>query len=75
MEYSCNKILVFSCEETALEVQMSLCLSVTKLKFTFHVCDITCDRNVTGTNITSEMNVQGMDITYSKISSSLYIQF
>ncbi len=50
---------------------MSLCPSVyqveirpfTKLKFTFHVCDITSERNVMGTDITSESYEQGMNIT------------
>ena len=38
-----------------------MCPSVTKLKFTFHVCDITSERNVQGTDITSERNVMGAD--------------
>ena len=35
------------------------------MKFTFHVCDITSERNVhgLGTDITRERNVQGTDIT------------
>ena len=38
-----------------------MCPSVTKLKFTFHVCDITSERNVMGAE--SERNVQGTDIS------------
>ena len=56
---------IFSCEEAALEVHMSLCVSVclfTKLKFNLWIeeCNV---EECTGTDITSERNVQWTDIT------------
>ena len=44
-------------------VTLSVCLFA-KLKFTLHVCDITSERNVQGTDMSRERNVQGTDITY-----------
>ena len=55
---------IFGCEEAALEVQMSLCVSIhqfTKLKF--RGMDITSERNEMGTDTTSKRYAQGTDIT------------
>ena len=57
------KYPVFSCEESALEVQMSLCLSVC------HQVEIYgSERNVQGTEITSMRSVIQVDITSERIS-------
>ena len=42
---------------------MSVCISITKLNFTFHVCVITNNKNVSGIDIISERNIKGTDIT------------
>ena len=71
-----NQMLkVFSCEEAALEVQMSLCVSVCVSVCPSSSWNSTCEhrnvqgkdiiikRNVQGKDIKSEMNVQGIEIT------------